>query len=287
MPQQTIALLDCNVVNYLVRPPQRLGLDGAAICARLTRAVRERRLLCFATEHLIAQIGGAALTDPPKMHAMFRLLHELSRGYVLVDRPSRIRAERVASRRLDVFDLCFEPRREAYFWSYLDSPIERDPAIRKAARRELARGRKDAEFFEGKVEPVRALAGGKGNATRNLDAYHRDSAPLVEDWVRDFLRDSSWTRSIARDGRPWPAPQELPSIWSYVSFFLSRLQLVNTRRLSADDGDHGDIGLYSESAYADVFVTDDGAMKRIIENIGPSATPVQTFPEFIAKWARS
>ena len=76
----------------------------------------------------------------------------------------------------------------------------------------------------------------------------------------------------------------MPSLWNLAAFHVSRYVLLNTGQIKADPGDRGDSAIYSEAAYADVLVTEDKIMRRVIANIRGPKVRVQTIQEFTAEW---
>jgi hypothetical protein len=281
---QLVALLDCNALNYLVKPPVALADTVRRGGPELRRAVRERQLLCIASPYVIGQVGATVIRDAVKAREMLALLRELSRGWIMWDRPQRIDRERVARRSLDVFDVCVERHREDYTWDWLDKRLETDPRIRRALCLEIARGRRAADHYSELIDPVREKLGGTGVATKELDKYFDSDEADPGRWVADFLQRSRHGQKLAREGGVWPDARELPSVWNYVAYLLSYIHLVNTRRISPHPGDHGDVALYSEAAYVDVLVTDDGNMARIVSNIRGAQVPTQRLSDFLARW---
>jgi hypothetical protein len=216
---------------------------------------------------------------------MLSLLYELSDGLVLMDRPERIALERTAARRLETADALQPWRHSQRSWERLDARLAWDARMHRALRKEQVTGERSATWFAKRMRTVRRKLGGKGVASARTKEWYRQTPDLVADWARDFTLEGPVAKRLAPDGRGWPSPDEIPSLWNYVAFQLSYIFLVNTRAIPPDRGDRGDVALYSEAAYADVLVTNDRNMRRVIENIRGPRVRVQTIQEFVEDWA--
>ena len=283
---RTYALLDCNALNYLVRPPAGMRLQPRIAVPELLRHVRGGTLRVLATPYVLSQVSATIQKDATKTSAMLGLLRDLSDGLVLMDRPERITLERTAARRLETADVLCPWRHAEQLWTGIDDRLAWDAEVHDTLRQERATGERSAEWFHKTMVSVRAKLGGKGSATAKTWAWYERTPHLVDDWCRDFTRRSTWGKALARDGRGWPDPADVPSMWNYVAYHLSYIVLVNTRTIQPNAGDRGDVALYSEAAYADVLVTHDTDMRRIIANIRGTKARVKSIQQFVRDLGR-
>jgi hypothetical protein len=105
----------------------------------------------------------------------------------------------------------------------------------------------------------------------------------VADWAADFMRRRRRDLKLGPNEARWPPVKELPTIWGYHAYLVSRLfmQMRDGRRV--DENDLEDWGHYSAAMYADELVIEDRKFREIA---GLCPSPGPTLRSF-REWGQS
>jgi hypothetical protein len=271
MPDRAYILFDNCALNHLFG--QSPAFDDAArsgITERLAAAVKGGALTVLVNLPLLGELAGLYFSRKDPNHERFRravqFVFEAGQGKVMqpLDQASlqlRFGLEVAARGKAPYEALLVTGRRDRWVVdAFLGA--KRDPMHKLAAE---AGKRKDAfaqsertRKAEAEAE-LKALGGKWTDVFKDWDA---DPQAVIDDWTLHDMNKHPSMFALPSDRTAWPKPRELPTLWYARAYTVARLKEIGEGRAPDERGDLYDGIYFQDSAYADIFVTDDDGIHR-------------------------
>lgn len=172
-------------------------------------------------------------------------------------------------------------------------------------RQDLRRVSRSKSDLDGLAAGVKAFvdnsvadsAARRASATQKLEAAYakltpaevskrwwKDADATIEDWVKDYIASSKEHLGLGDDAAEWPKPRDMQTAWAMHAYMMARIVMNIGFNRKIGDGDGHDAHHYASACYADVFVTEDGAFRNILDIIPNSPVTVLSFDELAAQF---
>ena len=173
---------------------------------------------------------------------------------------------------------------------------------RRQELRRVSKSKADVDALAASVKAfvdrsVTDSAARRASATQKLEATYANLTPAevskrwwtdadttIEDWVKDDLASSKEHLGLGDDMAEWPKPRDLQTAWAIHAYMMARIVMNIGFNRKIGDGDAHDAHHYASACYADVFVTEDGALRDTVKIIPSSPVTVLSFDEFAAQF---
>ena len=110
--------------------------------------------------------------------------------------------------------------------------------------------------------------------------WWRNAPSILQDWANDYMAASQAHFGLSADRSTWPNPTSLPTIRAMIASSLARVFMQFAERRQVGDGDRHDSHHYAAASYADVFVSEDGALRDTLAQVPNNLVRVITFSDF-------
>jgi hypothetical protein len=275
--------LDTNTYSYCLGLSFLPGWTQAgsdAVQTALLTAVRRNDILVLGSQFHLEE--GSRIPDSARKAAFLSFFWECVRWYLLLPTSTLVTEEAQRKRPLAA-----------------NEPFE-SFRVRQAARA-LCKNGQDLASIASAVAAFTAqgVSSGKQNrstATKRLEEsligttttealkdWWSKAERQIEDWMRDYIRDSREHLKLPDDEALWPAPRDLQTAWSMHAYQMARVFMNVGLQRKIGPGDLHDAHHYAGACYGDVIVTDDGAFKDTLDIIPNRPIDVMSFNRFAAE----
>jgi hypothetical protein len=272
--------LDTNQWNYLCDPTAPSASASADLPRRFLDAVRTRQLAVVSSVAVLEELMGTAHSQPAKYSEMCDVIFRAVGQRWLLPLDQR------ASREAFCGGLLPDTQR------YLPRSTRRrmqEEALRQEAVELIGNEvYMQVSTFKNDQEAIRTKLRhdvGREGAARFRETINHwwDHEADVRSWVSDLI-----TSAIEHGRAPGGARSDrdgAPSTWCFVSYKLARIKLNLADNRSIKKSDYLDADHYSCGPYYDVLVTDDGAFKDTCGLLPDTPFAIETFDQFIRRFA--
>lgn len=264
-----LAYLDANAVGHLV--PRDDTPEARDRRGRLIAAVREGRLEIVASVILLQELAAIGAANWPAHQRVFGYLRHIASARLLRDTPDLVRCELRARHAL---------RRSVARMGRAVSDAVWAQAMDRSKVEEITRlAQAETDQF---IVDERRLRKHAARELRAVTSAEEAVEPNVWLWwstdpaerVRVFAEETARAHGVelARG-----ECARLPAFWRFHAYKVARIALVHSRRegggLKATDA--ADAHHYAAAGYADVLVSDDGALHLTVEAIPRLPRPIR------------
>ncbi len=287
-----VHVLDTSALNDLVSP------SAALVRHRLLSEVDDERIVVLATDPLVWELPGTRTIDEPKYVAMCQLLVRVTRGRVML-RPAVRRDRELRTSRALVFPEFVDDERQ--FSPVFDADVvDREAALRAGFVRGLrfAEAEKAADSIRALDEEERRQRVAQGQpaeqvgsawraALKRANRSHKYILGFAESFAQDDIADAASKLGIDVSTM---SPRTLPTPWTSALIHVARIRAVvvgGTSPIGRRSANQIDlVHLEEASAYADVFVCGDRALRAFAGTVPELRCEVLSFEEWGTRLTR-
>jgi hypothetical protein len=271
--------LDTHQWTYCVEPslPGWTSAGLADLRAAMIQAVNDGRAICVGSQFHLQEISGI-----PRQYRIpiLQFFWEVVRWSLLKPTAELVEAEVAAGRAL-VGNEAYATFREQQSIKVLTlksakfDELAKDIAVLNAkTSKQMQNAREDVQ--------VDLAAKYPGFSPEQITKqWFNDPEAVLKSWADDYLDGAKERFHLPDDRSLWPNPANLPTIRAVMFSNLARIYLQNLEHRKISEGDAHDSHHYAAACYADVFVTEDAAFKKVLEIIHATVS-VRGFNEFAA-----
>jgi hypothetical protein len=115
---------------------------------------------------------------------------------------------------------------------------------------------------------------------QETEKWFNNVEAVLADWSNDYLSNNVEHLGLPDDRSLWPDPTTLPALRAFITASLARIYLQHAHDRKIQGGDDHDTHHYAAASYADVLVTEDKALRTVLDRVPNKTVEVLSFNEF-------